>query len=326
MGVQFRLIDGAGFAAEASALLSAAWPEPALRYAPEYLAWQLSFPAPFNVPAVAAFCDSRPVGFAAMTTRRVRYRALSIDAALVSFVAVDPDYRNQGLAAGLYRTLLSEIGKLDAPVLTFAQPGTGGLRAIERAYPEAGFALEPLGSYPVYGCLARPATSVERWRPIDQTEHGPWLRRALTACGTENGIIWSDPSDQQLEHYRRDPRRRMLLVSQEEDGGIAGAAWIVEVEYVTRAGLDRVSTIDCVWLPRDRPELLPSLAAAAARAWPQTDPSRPPVVHAPSLFGFDAQALRKYGFRQVAAHFQCYAANIAGSPFAGAAGVNIEVV
>ena len=328
MPAQFRLIDGAGFAAEASALLSSAWPEPALRYPPEYLEWQFSFPGPFAAPAVAAFCDSRPVGFAATTNRRVRYRSALVDAALVSFVAVHPEYRNQGIASGLYRLLLSAIGKLGAPVLTFAQTGTGGVRAIERAYPEAGFSLEPLGSYPVYGCLTKPATSVEGWVAIDRPEQGDLLRRAVAACGAENGMIWSDPSHEQLKHYGRDPRRRTLLVNRREDGGIAGAAWIVEVEYAARGGVDRVTTIECVWLPRDRPGLLPSLAAAAARAWPQTDPSPPQVVHAPSLFGFEAQALRQSGFRHVSSQFQCYAATSsrASRPFTGAAGGNLEVV
>ena len=321
MAIKFRLVDGAGFAVEASALLSAAWPEPALRYAPEYLAWQLSFPGPSAAPSVAAFCDSKPVGFAGTTNRRVRYRSSLIDASLVSFVAVHPDYRNQGIASGLYRTLLPAIAK---PVLTFAQIGTGGQRALEKAYQDAGFALEPLGTYPVYGCVAKPGASTEGWAAVDPADRSAVLCSVAAACATENGLIWSDPSSEQLEHYGRDPRQRTLLAN----SGVGGAAWAVEVEYGARGVVDRVTTIECVWMPRDRPGELPSLAAAAAQACPQADASRPRVVHAPSLFGFDAPVVRPFGFRQVATHFQGYTASVssAGNPFAGAAGVNLEVV
>ena len=105
--MEYRLVEqAAGLAADASALLQLAWKPPALHYSPEYLAWQLSFPGPWPSPAAAAFDGSTLMGFAASTHRRIRAGHRSLDASLVSFVAVHPDHRNQGITGKLYATLL----------------------------------------------------------------------------------------------------------------------------------------------------------------------------------------------------------------------------
>ena len=322
MAIEFHPVAGPEFAAQASVILTAAWPAPALHYTPAYLRWQMSFPGPEPAPAVAAFVDSSPAGFAGSTHRRLRHGAEFIDVLLVSFVAVHPDFRNRGIAAGLYRTLLAAIAATRLPVITFAQPGSVGQKMIERAYPQAGFHLRPLGWYPGFACAPR-ASHESQWvceestLPLD----GSAVAAALDACDTDRRLMWSAPSDAQWRHYREDPRPRTLVSLHAPDGESA-AAWIVQTAYVTAQGVDPVATIDCAWLNRSRPDLLPGLASAVARL-----SSGAGVVNAPSLAGFDPKQLRGSGFRQVAAGFQGYCATARGAdPLPPAEAVSCEIV
>ncbi len=314
MAIEFHLLPGPEFAPQASAILTAAWPAPALHYTPEYLRWQLSFPGPVTAPAVAAFVDSNPAGFAGSTHRRLRHASEVIDVLLVSFVAVHPDFRNRGIAAGLYRTLLAAIAATRLPVITFAQAGSAGQRAIERAYPEAGFGLLSLGSYPGFACAPR-ASQETQWIKL------PPVAAAVEACAADRNLFWSAPSDEQWRHYLQDPRPRSFL-SLNSDNSNPAAAWAVQTAYVTAQGVNSVASIDCVWLNRARPDLLTGLATAVARMSPGAT-----VVNAPSLAGFDPKLLRLAGFRQVAPGFQGYCATAPGAaPLPAAVAVNCEIV
>ena len=322
MTIEFQLLPGAQFAPQASAILTAAWSAPALHYTPEYLHWQMSFPGPAEAPAVAAFVDSSPAGFAGSTHRRLRYGPEIVDVLLVSFVAVHPDFRNRGIAAGLYRTLLAAIAAARLPVITFAQAGSAGQKALERAYVNAGFELRSLGSYPAFACAPR-AVQETQWTPQASTPAlGESVARAVDACAADRSLLWSAPSDVQWLHYLEDPRPRSLLSLQSRDGE-AAAAWMVQTAYVSAQGVNSVATIDCAWLNRARPELLSGLASAVAGL----SPAVTTMVNAPSLAGFDPKLLRQAGFRQVGPGFQGYCATAAGSvPLPPAAAVNCEIV
>jgi len=306
VGIEYKLVAGPEFAPQASAILMAAWPPPSLHYTPEYLQWQMSFPGPAAAPAAAAFVDSVPAGFAGSTHRRLRHGPEVIDVLLVSFVAVHPDFRNRGIAAGLYRTLLAAIAAARLPVITFAQAGAAGQRAIERAYPEAGFELRAWGSYPGFACAPRAAHEARwEWEETPALDGHP-VAAAVDACAADRSLLWSAPSAAQWRHYRQDPRPRHLLSLNAGDGEPA-AAWMVQTAYVTAQGLNSVAAIDCTWLNRARPELLSGLARAVARLSPAGG-----VVNAPSLAGFDAKLLRQAGFRQVSPGFQGYCATAPG--------------
>ncbi len=322
MAIEFQLVSGPAFAPQASAILTAAWPVPSLHYTPEYLRWQLSFPGPVAAPAVAAFVDSKPAGFAGSTHRRLRHGSEVIDVLLVSFVAVHPDFRNRGIAGGLYRTLLAAIAGTRLPVITFAQAGSAGQKAIERAYPEAGFELRSLGSYPGFACAPR-ALEETQWICDDGTsslDRSP-IAGAVNACATDRDLFWSAPSDAQWSHYVQDPRARRLFSLKSSDGESA-AAWMVQTEYTTAQEVSSVAAIDCAWLNRSRPDLLPGLAAAVARI-----SSAATVVNAPSLAGFDPKLLRQAGFRQVGSGFHGYCATPSGGArLPQAAATNCEIV
>lgn len=322
MAIEFHLVAGPQFAPQASAILTAAWTAPALQYSSAYLQWQLSFPGPAPAPAAAAFVDSNPAGFAGSTHRRLRHGLEIIDVLLVSFVAVHPDFRNRGIAAGLYRTLLAAIAATRLPVITFAQPGSAGLRAIERAYPEAGFELRSLGSYLGFACAPR-ASHETQWAREERTPapDGSSIAAAVEACAADRNLLWSAPSDAQWRHYQEDPRPRRLFALNAGDGERA-AAWVVQTAYVTSQGVDSVAAIDCAWLNRSRPDLLPGLATAVGRISPAAA-----VVSAPSLAGFDPKQLRHAGFRQVGPGFHGYCATAAGAvPLPAAEAVTCEIV
>ena len=317
MAIEFHLVPGPQFAPQASAILTAAWAAPALHYTPEYLRWQMSFPGPVAAPAVAAFVDSVPAGFAGSTHRRLRHGPEVVDVLLVSFVAVHPDFRSRGIAAGLYRTLLAAIAATRLPVITFAQPGSAGQRAIEKAYPEAGFELRSLGSYPGFACAPR-ASQDTQWVC---EESKATLDVVVDACAPDRSLLWSAPTDAQWRHYMQDPRPRSLL-SLNSSASEPAAAWAVQTAYVTAQGVNSVAAIDCVWLNRARPDLLPGLASAVARISPAAA-----VVNAPSLAGFDPKLLRNAGFRQVGSGFQGYCATARGAaPLPPADVVSCEVV
>ena len=325
--MEYRPVDGASFAIPASELLQGAWRPPALFYSPEYLKWQFSFPGPFPAPAIAAFDGSTPVGFAASVHRRVRYGAPAIDALIVSFVGVHSDFRSRGIAAGLYAYLLAAIREREIPAITYALAGSAGQRAVERAYPAAGLALHSLGSFPVYGFAVRREADVGSWTPALAGEELPVLRSLIDGGIAGEGRICSDPSAAQIQRYLQDPRGRKLLIERNGCGDAIGAAWAVKVEHRGASGNHSVITIDCAWVARERANTLPGLATAAARLWTEPGAQGPVVVQASSLAGFDPQAARQVGFRQIATPFQGYvAASGTRHPFSEARGSNLEVV
>lgn len=315
--MDYRLVDGPAWSAEASTLLALSWRPPAVLYSPKYLNWQLSFPGPWPAPAVVALDKDKVAGFAATMHRRIRHKDLLRDALLVSFVAVHPDCRNMGVAAELYAHLLDATRKYDAPLITFGQNGSAGQRCIDRAYPAAGFCLQSLGDFPVLSCMARPATTPSAWMPGGYDE----LQAAIEHCCTRQNFVWSHPTPEQFEHYLKDPRGRRLLACYNPDKTIAGAAWIARVEYINGGQINHVTTVDSVWLRSEQSDLLPSLVSSAGQVFPDK------IVNAPSLAMFDSQQVRQQGFRQTSAAFRGYGASAsAGPPFADATGSNMEVV
>src|SRR5687768_7683815 len=107
--------------------------------------------------------------------------------------------------------------------------------------------------------------------------------------------MWSAPDRAQLEHYGRDPRGRRLLVV-EEAGGIAAAAIVVLAEVIEKGGdVDRVTTLDAVWLPDPTTERLSGLCRGAAAVF--ADRASTPVVSAPNLAALPADVIRAAGLR-----------------------------
>ena len=300
----FQLVDGAAFATSASAILEEAWDPPAIRYTPEYLQWQLRFPASRALPAAAAFDDGEPVGFAAASARRVRCGSSHTEVALVSFVAVRRRWRNQGIAGGLYNTLTSALSDRDLPVITFALPSSTGERTLLRSYQKADFSAQPLGDYWNYAHLARDTTTCSGYEGVI-TDDLCLVRSVINDCAGDPTVLWSDPSHAQLDHYAADPRGRKLVIVRHSTAGPVGAAWVVRTELRTVTGSSVLRTLDCVWNRKNHAGALPALFRCAAAAWPG-EQNGPMIIGAPNLSIFDPDILRTMGIRRTGAKFRGY--------------------
>ena len=299
-----QLVDGAAFAIRASAILEEAWEPPAIRYTPEYLQWQLGFPASPALPAAAAFDDGEAVGFAAASPRRLRWGSKCTDVALVSFVAVRPRWRNRGIAAGLYRTLTSALSDRHLPAITFASPSSSGERTLLSSYQQAGFSVHPLGDYPNYARLARDSSIDSDYEAVI-TNDLCQLSLLTHECSRDLSVLWSDPNDAQLEHYAKDPRGRKFLIVRHSTAGLVGAAWVIRMEHRTLTGPSVLKTLDCVWIRKDHARALPALYRCAAAAW-TGEHDGPVIIGAPNLSIIDPAILRSMGIRQTGARFRGY--------------------
>ena len=300
----FRLVDGAAFATTASAILEEAWDPPVIRYSPEYLQWQLRFPASGALPAAAAFDDGEAVGFAAASARRIRWGSERTDAALVSFVAVRRSWRNQGIAAGLYRTLTSALSDRGLPVITFASPLSTGEKTLLHSYQRARFSVQPLGDYPNYARLARDTATDSDYQAVITSDLS-LLRPIVDECSRDLTVLWSDPSDPQMEHYAADPRGRRFVTVRHSTAGLVGAAWVIRLEHRTVTGSSVLKTLDCVWMRKDHARALPALCRCAAEAGPD-EQDGPGIIGAPNLSIFDPAILTTMGIRQTGARFRGY--------------------
>lgn len=293
MALAIRPVEALPAAQTASELLNRAWKIPAIDYSPEYMEWQLSFPAPWPLPAAMAFLDSRPVGFAAATCRRIRLGSFATHAAVVSFVCVDPETRGQGIASGLYDCLLSEIARLNCPIVTWGAPSSQGQRILVKAYERNHFAVQPLGSYAVYAGMAGRNDSLAGWT----VKEGGDL--SAVQIGDRN-LLWGDPAPEQVQHYERDPRGRKLLVATHENS--MAAAYVFRAHLRTLKGTELVTTLESVFAPRTKPEAVAVLLEAASRLWP----SESPIVTATNLHGFTPESLRAFGIRQTGSGYAGY--------------------
>jgi GNAT superfamily N-acetyltransferase len=326
MDVTYQAVDGVEFAPAASQLLGEAWRPPAMRYTAEYLHWQLSFPAPSSLPAVAAFIGGEPVGFAASTRRRVRYGLSEHDVFVVTFVCVSPRMRGRGIATGLYEHLLAQIRRIGSPVITYAAVDSDGDRVLRRVYPAAGFSLKPLGTYPAYAFMVKAGLDPSDWAVSDCGTDASALGGIVHLCARDTSLFWADPDQDTIRHYFRDPRPRKLLVAEHRRSRMRGAAWAVQGEFLSPRGSERTTMLESVWVPRDCPEMLPALLCCAGRCW-TTDPSKAVIVGAPSLQGFDGSVLRALAIRQTPGLFLGYFC-ASGLPemFSGVRGTNLEVI
>jgi GNAT superfamily N-acetyltransferase len=304
MPVECVVAVGPEYAHAASVLLNEVWRPPALAYSPEYLQWQLSFPSENPAVSVMAFEGATPVGFAGATPRRMRHGTEHLDAYVVSFVCVREAMQGRGIAANLYAVLLGEVAKRDANVVTFTLTGSAGDHALRKAYPAAGFDVRPLAICPVYASIAT-ASPASTGGNIDGEGQFHDLERVLDTCARDEKMLWSAPTSAQFQHYCGAPSDRKLLLAQARETDEVAAAWAIRTAIRNPGGgRDVVTSIDCVFGPRDRPDVLPEFVRHAAALWPSPTPRA--VITAPSLSGYDAAALRQYGFRQTPSSFQAY--------------------
>jgi len=322
MQMAIRLVHGTDFAQEASRILEEAWKPPALRYTPEYLRWQMSFPSAADMPSVMAFDGAEPIGFAGTSARRVKHGATEFEAAIVSFVSVRPAWQGRRIAAEMYRTLLDATAKSGIPVVTFAAAESGGDRALLRAYPEAGFRVQPLGAYMNYGFVGKAAGPEGAWRSYAADD--PCIFETMTPqLDGEATVLWSLPTRAQFEHYFADPRPRKLIVAEHRSTGVRGAGFVVRSEVRSANGIVPITTLENVWLPSPAAGCIQCLLQAAAEAWPNAGAM---LLTCPNLSGVDDSALTAIRARKSGGRYSGYFCTAGQQPLATMERTNLEIV
>lgn len=305
---------------EASALLRAAWTPPAVHYSAEYLAWQLSFPGPEPLAVGTIDPEGVLVGFAAATPRRLRLGETLDFAYLLSFVAVHPQQRGEGLAAHLYAALLAEITPTGRPIVTFAAEGTAGERALLRAYPASGWELSVPIACTVQGGLPR-ATPED---VVIQASPEPESVAALAdACGAES-VLRSVPDSDALAHFTSGSGRKVVRVDS-ADGSPVAAGIVASAEFVTAEGVHRSPVVEAFFCP-DSARAANALQTLCHYAATHAEGTGPVLFY--NLQGVDAAALRAAGLRRTPTPFRAFLAAPDGSdhPFLQATATSLEIV
>lgn len=275
-------------ALEVAALLERAWSVPSLHYTPEFIAWQMSFPG--SPPFVGFRADRGEL--VACGGASFRQAILPDDAsgapfflALISFVAVDPQWRGRGLAREVYRKLLTDI---EVPVLTFALQNSPGAKLIESVYAGLGFDLHSLALCRIY---ARSAVVDPGGWNLGAVEILPTRPKQLPAGG-----LYSFPSPAEWAHQQKDPRPHVLC-----RWGDA-VAWICAQEVRGVTGIHRQAFLESTW--GMCAEDLPSLAGFCALQGAACGESN--LLQAGNLSFLPAEDLRRGGWRQISIPFSSW--------------------
>jgi GNAT superfamily N-acetyltransferase len=312
--VRVALVEPAEAAGPAALIQAEAWRPPCLAYPADYLRWELTAPGP-PARAVLATDGGEPAGFAAAAPRRARFGGADRDLYLVTFVAVRPAWQGRGVAGRLYAELLAALRPTGVPVVTFALAGSGGLAALERAYPRAGWSLRPLGEFRLHATVVTPAAPPAP-PPADLAD---FLR--LPSRFDDPAALLDAPGD----HLRADPRPRAAVVSYGAGGEVAAAATAVRAPTATPDGPGAVTVLDGIRFGPGRGAGLRDLVTAAGRCWPEPDGKA--IVTASNVTGIDPAALRAAGLRQAPTVFAGYvAAADPGEPVLAATGTDLAVV
>ncbi|MBI3949929.1 MAG: GNAT family N-acetyltransferase [Acidobacteria bacterium] len=321
--LRIQQVNPGSFAESASRILLQSWPVTCFHYSPDHLRWQFSFPGPYPSVGVAAFDGNEPVGFAAATPRRLRFQQMGSETYVVSFVAVRPAWRGRGIAADLYTCLLGALREAGLPIVTFAEPGAVGERALVKAYPSAGFELRTLGRFTTYGYSPRSGaapTSVQ----VLETSDAATILATIQRRG-DHQTLWSDPDCQWLEHNDEDPWLRATVILRLTGGDGLGCAMIVRSEFVTAKGISLVPMIDQLFLYQPEAEALRALCEFASERW--SGPAARTNVTVPNAWGIDPMILRSAGLRQTPRQFTGYVCSPdPHCPFLNAQGTNLHIV
>jgi predicted KAP-like P-loop ATPase len=303
MTPSIEYVDGAAFAPDAALLLNDCFPKPSIDYSPEYIAWQLSFPGPTPPIAAAAFCGREPVGFVGASPRRLRLGPEEADGFLASFWCVRPGRSDATGTILLLDSLLERLWERNAPVLAFGFPQGVGERLFPTCFRRAGFLHVNLAPLPGFGFRADTSGQLQSdWRVALPSFPALLPELVAQSATADTSIVHICPSPAQLAHYASDPRSRRLVVATNRKTGERAAAWAVRTVVRTASGLLRVPSLDSVLAQRRSAGPLPALLLATSRLWPPS-PDQPATVNAPSLAGFDANALRALGIRQCGGGF-----------------------
>jgi hypothetical protein len=323
MGVAIEAVDPRGHAAEAAAVLQAAWGPPRLRYAPEDLAWQFARPGWAGPRGwIARDAGGAPVAFAAALPRTVRFAGATREVWLASFYAAAPGPPAAPLA--LLRAEVRDLKATGRPTVVFAAPGSAGEAAL-RANDAAGYRRNPLAvarTHAGVGAADGPAgLEVREAAPGD----GPDVLAVARAVPGDR-LIADHPDPAALAHDPLDPRGRCWAVVRDAGGAAVAAACVGVNESVTAAGPARLAALWAVALtPAAGADGLAALVGFAARRWAGRTTS--PVVTLPNPTGIPPGVLRGARLRALPVAWAPYVfCPDPADPLLTATGTTVEII
>lgn len=262
MSTRIEIVDPVHYAGAASRILQAAWKPPCLYYSAEYLAWQFGFPSRLPKLGAVAFLDDHAVGCIAVTTRHLASAHGTFAAYVLSFVAVEPSATRRGLAAGMYTSLI-EVLPPDTPIVAFTEPASIGERVILDSFGRASFRHHPLAACRAVGFLARSDThasgitvqEASTYEEFVAADHGLNDDKALATHITR----------EHWDHYRQDPRGRVMATVHDERGSPVGTAMVASTEIVSAQGVQQVPMLESVALASATPSSVAAMFEFAAR-------------------------------------------------------------
>ena len=289
--IRFHDVEPGAHAFDAAALLRRSWTAPCLWYSDAYVKWQLTFPAAVPSRAVSASHGGRTIGFVALIPRQIATSNGLAVIYVMSFFAVDPDYRGAHIGSELARRIV-EIS--DRPILTFTEPGARSERAFIQAATARGWTFRSLAALRTYAGSSAPQSEpsiAARQATIEEFLAATKTHRPTT-------VALNQPTLEQARHYLCDPRGARFAVVQSRDGETLGAALIIRSEILTADGAENVPSIDAVYIDRHHAAVLSALRTFALEQSPGSS-----IVTAPNLDVAPAAAVRQAGFRATRSAF-----------------------
>jgi GNAT superfamily N-acetyltransferase len=320
VAVSYARVEAASVVREAGPIVRESWVPPVLHCSDAYLGWQFGFPGPPAL-AVLARCDGDPAGFIAITPRRFRFRGAASHGFLFSFAGIRPSLQGRGLASTLYAEIMTAIRDQGLPTVAFIEAHlTRSMKLLTRTAERVGLTIKFLGHYANHGYVphgAQGAPAAREARGVDEA------LAVIDACADPR-VLWAAPDAAELEHQLRDPRGRKILVVAEE-GRITGGAAVMLAEVVNKAGgIDRVTTVDALFVPDPTPGRIAALFEGAARAF--AGQATTDVVSAPNVATLPSDVVRAAGLRRTGALYLGMLLEREGHPFLEADVTNVEVV
>lgn len=276
----------------ASQILLASWPRPCLDFSPQYLHWHFGFPGSLPAIAVLAHDGATPIGFGGLTPRRVRFCEASQAVYLLSFVAVRPEWRGQGVATAIYSELFT-AAPAGIPLVVFALRNSEGERLLRRACEEAGRYNHTLGEYCLRGYSRVEGDGHALVPPAAEASVDEFLAVAERCHDKET--LWVDVNRDIVAHWLSHPWPQCLLVSRATAERPASAAVIMREQTLEGRSQRAITSLDRLFLPAQDAASLTPLLVSAARQW---NTGSPEMVLLPNLPDLDASSLRRIGIRQ----------------------------
>lgn len=266
---RIELVNATSLAEEAAHIMRESWRQPCVYFTSSYLQWQFNYRGDYSAISAAAFDGGRLIGQAAIVPRRLTVNGRMIDAFHLSFVCVLPEYRGQGLASRLYRSLLNEIAERKWPFVAFTLRDSPGYKTFLSGTKATGFQVQSLGEYIVHGYLYRPthpstpdpSISISIAGPNDVSAYIDFVHSSI-----DDRTLGVYADEETVKHWSIDPRQSRRVLAR-RDGEIVGAVRLARAQVASQRGIEPITSVEHMFLRSHDASVVKALANEAGATW-----------------------------------------------------------